>query len=199
MKHEIERKRKQLTKAENIAIGGGDSRLTKLLKEEINLLLDKEATMWQQRSKIMWLKDGDKNTKFFHSKASQKLRRNYITRLHDANRNWCTHQQQINDTIVDYYTDFFTTSRPEHLEEVVDVIPEVVTAEMNANLTGDFTTMVLEVALKQMAPLMAPRLDGMPLLLKIFGLYLVMMLHNLFCTIYIRVLYLLPLVTLLLL
>ena len=100
---------------------------------------------------------------------------------------------------MDYYTNLFTRSKLEHLEEVVDVIPEVVTAEMNANLTGDFTTMVLEVALKQMAPLMAPRLDGMPLLLKIFGLYLVMMLHNLFCTIYIRVLYLLPLVTLLLL
>ena len=47
MKREIERKRKQLTKAEKISIGVGDSRLTKLLKEEINLLLDKEAIMWQ--------------------------------------------------------------------------------------------------------------------------------------------------------
>lgn len=65
VKREIERKRKQLTKAENIAINGGDSRLMKLLKEEINLLQDKEATMWRQRSKIMWLKDGDKKTKFF--------------------------------------------------------------------------------------------------------------------------------------
>ena len=65
MRREIERKRKQLTKAEKIVIGAGDLRPTKLLKEEINLLLDKEATMWRQRSKIMWLKDGDKNTKVF--------------------------------------------------------------------------------------------------------------------------------------
>ena len=162
MRREIERKRKQLTKAEKIVIGAGDSRLTKLLKEEINLLLDKEATMWRQRSKIMWLKDGDKNTKFFHSKASQRLRRNYITRLHDANGNWCTHQQQINDTIVDCYIDLFTTSRSEHLEEVVDIIPKVVKAEMNADLTGDFIAMEVEVALKQMAPLKAPGRDGMP-------------------------------------
>ena len=63
---------------------------------------------------------------------------------------------------MDYYTDLFTTSKPEHLEEVVAVIPEVVTAEMNVDLIGDFTAMEVEVTLKQMAPLKAPRRDGMP-------------------------------------
>ena len=63
---------------------------------------------------------------------------------------------------MDYYTDLFTTSKPEHLEEVVDVIPKVVKAEMNADLIGDFTAMEVEVTLKQMAPLKAPGPDGMP-------------------------------------
>ena len=90
VKHEIERKRKELSKAEKRAISGGDPRPMKTLQEKINLLLDKEATMWRQRSRILWLKDGDKNTRFFHSKASQRRRRNYITRLHDADDNWCT-------------------------------------------------------------------------------------------------------------
>ena len=126
------------------------------------MLLDKEATMWRQRSRILWLKDGDKNTRFFHSKASQRRRRNYITRLHDANGNWCTNQQQIWDTIVDFYTNLFTSNRPDHLEEVIDVIPEVVTAEMNASLTSEFTALEVEVALKQMAPLKAAGPDGMP-------------------------------------
>jgi len=30
--------------------------------------------------------------KFFHSKASQRQHKNYITRLYDANGNWCTQQ-----------------------------------------------------------------------------------------------------------
>ena len=86
-KREIERKRKELAKAEERAIRGGDLGPMKTLQEEINLLLDKEATMWRQRAKILWLKDGDKNTKFFHSKASQRRRRNYIIRLLDAGGN----------------------------------------------------------------------------------------------------------------
>lgn len=50
---------------------------------EINLLMDKEAKMWAQRSLVLWLKDGDKNTRFFHSKASQWRRNNYINGLFD--------------------------------------------------------------------------------------------------------------------
>ena len=55
---------------------------------------------------------------------------------------------------------------------------------MNADLTRDFTTMEVEVALKQMAPLKAPEpMVCLPYSIKIIGLYLVMTLHNLFCTI----------------
>ena len=63
---------------------------------------------------------------------------------------------------MDYYIDLFTRSRLEHLEKVVEVIPEVVTPEMNVDLTGDFTTMEGEVALKQIAHLKALRPNGMP-------------------------------------
>ena len=62
---------------------------------------------------------------------------------------------------MDYYIDLFTRSRLEHLEKVVEVIPEVVTPEMNVDLTGDFTTMEVEVALKQIAHLKALRPNGM--------------------------------------
>ena len=41
--------------------------------------------MWQERSHIQWLKNGDHNTKFFHGTATQRKRRNFLMGLRDEN------------------------------------------------------------------------------------------------------------------
>uniref|UniRef100_A0A0V0H5V8 Putative ovule protein n=1 Tax=Solanum chacoense TaxID=4108 RepID=A0A0V0H5V8_SOLCH len=41
----------------------------------------KEEIAWRQRSKVQWLKDGDKNTKVFHNLADAHKRYNSIDAL----------------------------------------------------------------------------------------------------------------------
>ena len=104
--------------------------------------------MWRQRSKVAWLRDGDRNTQFFHSKASQRRRRNYITKLHDAIGGWCSRQDQVNATIVDFYQNLFTSSSPSNFEEVIENVPQVITEEKNDMLVAEFTIEEVEIALK---------------------------------------------------
>ncbi|XP_057453198.1 uncharacterized protein LOC130745070 [Lotus japonicus] len=51
--------------------------------KELDSLLEQEEVWWGQRSRASWLKHGDRNSRFFHQKASQGKKRNMIELIKD--------------------------------------------------------------------------------------------------------------------
>ena len=99
--------------------------------------------------------------KLFHSKASQRRKKNTISGIWDENRTWSDTNESIAAIAIAYFGSLFTTSNPCRISEVTDSIPTRVTDEINQGLIVAFTKEEMVTALKQMHPTKAPSPDGM--------------------------------------
>ena len=132
------------------------------LKWEINGLLIKEEKMWKQRSRALWLKEGDQNTKIFHNRASHRYKRNRIEELKNEAGVVCTNEEEIADILIAYYQQLFSTASPTCVQEVLRVVPSIIMEEQNDMLVAEFVKAKIDEALQQMEPLKAPGPDGLP-------------------------------------
>ena len=55
--------------------------------KERSAALKAEEMFWRQKSRILWLREGDRNSKYFHVLVKQRRARNSITQLLDDNGN----------------------------------------------------------------------------------------------------------------
>lgn len=82
------------------------------LKCQRNNLMHVEETMWHQRSRVLWLKQGDHNTKKIHGKASQMRSTNTINKLMGDLGCWWNEGLHCERILVNYFTNILTTSSP---------------------------------------------------------------------------------------
>ena len=94
----------------------------KQVRVELNYWLEKEADMWRQRSRITWLQSRDRNTGFFHAKASARHKKNSIEGIMDANEAWHEDDDKVEAVVVEYYKELFTTSHPTEFSELIQVV-----------------------------------------------------------------------------
>ena len=118
-------------KVEDEAIAGRSINRVTRLKKEINDLLSKEEKMWKQRSRAFWLHEGDRNTQYFHSRATHRYWRNRIEALENSMGEKCVDENGIANILVDFYQNLFTSASLSRIEEALEATPRLVTEEMN--------------------------------------------------------------------
>ena len=136
----------------------------KKLEGQIHDILIDEEIFWKQRSRAEWLKVGDKNTKYFHYKASSRKKKNRIWGIENGSGSWTDKAEEVEYEFCEYFAKLFTTSQPsqEEISAALEGITPRVSEAMNEQLEQPFTLEDITEALAQMSPTKAPGPDGLP-------------------------------------
>ena len=84
--------------------------------------------------------------------------------LLNADGVWQTDEAKMEDIVVDYYNNLFTSSNLEEFTELLIAVQPKVSTAMNESLLRLFMENEVRLPLKQMYPLKTLGLDGIPLL-----------------------------------
>lgn len=165
----LTKKLKELFRLEETGLYQSNPNRILQLRDEIQLIQNKEETLWKQWSHNDWLKDGDSNKKFFHCKDNQRNKHNFILGLEDDHGVWVEDEGQMGITVKDYFAGIFTSSNPTLFEDILEGILPTVTTNMNASLNHEFQVVEVQQALQLMGPLTTPRpYDMSPIFYKSF-------------------------------
>ena len=118
--------------------------------------------MWRQRSRVLWLTAGDKNTRFFHLRASRRRSRNKISRLRKPNGQFTEVDLKLRAIVTNFYSNLFAFESTDNMEEVLSTVLVKVTPEMNRTLLDPYKEGEVKDALFQMFLTKAPGPDGFP-------------------------------------
>jgi hypothetical protein len=117
---------------------------------------------WQQRAKANWLKNGERNTSFFHAHASERRRVNRIKKLKRDGGGVVEREEEIGPFITNFYKSLFMSSAGNINYDILQYVPQSVSIQMNETLSMPYTVEEVRKALDSIGDLKAPGPDGMP-------------------------------------
>uniref|UniRef100_A0A803P367 RNase H type-1 domain-containing protein n=1 Tax=Cannabis sativa TaxID=3483 RepID=A0A803P367_CANSA len=88
---------------------------------------------WKQRSKQLWLREGNSNSKYFHATATARRRKNSIQKMKNAAGVWFDLQNGLDSLVSDYFSQLFSPTTV-NFSEILHCTPVTVTPENNAML-----------------------------------------------------------------
>uniref|UniRef100_A0A2N9HJ77 Reverse transcriptase domain-containing protein n=1 Tax=Fagus sylvatica TaxID=28930 RepID=A0A2N9HJ77_FAGSY len=86
------------------------SRIEKSLREDYFIFLKLEEELWALKSRVGWVVEGDRNTKFFHTSTLVRRRANKIVRLRNSVGEWIIDSDLIRLHIQQGFVGLFSTS-----------------------------------------------------------------------------------------
>jgi hypothetical protein len=129
-----------------------------IVKSHLKNLLQIQSNYWKSRCTVRWFKLGGENTKFFHSKATERYRHNKIAEIKDDDGNTLVdHNDKANTFLLSYKGRMgvcIPTASPFDLEDIISPCSDL------SSLVEPFSDKEISNIVKYMKPDRAPGPDG---------------------------------------
>ncbi|CAN1120799.1 hypothetical protein LINPERHAP2_LOCUS413 [Linum perenne] len=115
-KRHLEKRLRQLELRTQQGDSGIWMREEDLVRRELERILWQEHMLWLQKSRMQWIKDGDRNTKFFHLSTLCRRKANWIQGLKLDDGSWSYDDAELKKMAVAYFENLFKAGRPMSLD-----------------------------------------------------------------------------------
>lgn len=143
--------------------GRRDDYSVKLYQEASNQLetmYNQQEIYWKQRSKQHWLREGDRNSRYFHAATKIRKKMNYIDSLEDRTGRTVGWDNGLEDVMLEYFNELFSAGST-NCESIIECVSRCVTDEHNEILLKGIEKNEVKSAVFSMHPDKAPGPDGM--------------------------------------
>jgi hypothetical protein len=122
-----------------------------------------EETLWQQKSCIRWIKEGEHNNNFFHRTTMAIRIHNKILKIKDQDRIERESHKEIETTMVNHFHRIAQEPNYEKMkaiQRIIQHIPRLVTEEQNNKLNKPIAKEEIDQVLQEMPNGKSPGPDG---------------------------------------
>jgi hypothetical protein len=151
--------RQKLEKLRRRSIGHGPNDEDQAIVKQLRENLRREEIWMRQRLRVQRLREGDRNTAFFHAQAAQRKRMNKITELERSDGRKCSTWEESCEEIQEFFQTIYLSQGFRSMDDLLGLVPTRVSPAMNETFEKPYTAEEVRYVLFQMAQSKVPGVD----------------------------------------
>ncbi|XP_042483088.1 uncharacterized protein LOC122063420 [Macadamia integrifolia] len=164
--HEVERTKVALEHIQELMEADGFSKALydqeQVARQDYDTAIGLYEKIWAEKSRVKWLNEGDRCSKFFHTSAKMHRGRNTIREIQIEDGAVHTSLSVIGEKLVDHFENFHKHGNFRRVDDLLLVIPKLVIPEDNDMLMRTPTSEEIKHVVFDLDPSSAPGPDGFP-------------------------------------